>query len=311
MSGKSPSIGTPGTVVDHVNRRVKGLHASIMSSVEEVVTSLAESILVDQDAIKLLSSMNVRFTARVIGKNLGQIRSFKLPGGINVTEEARIPAFNDLDIIYLGGNSRGRVNILNLENERNLSSAAMQWNPSDVFIEPEGVTFERLSGHVSARDVARLIEIYQLCFIKYLVALNEALIQSAARNSILIVARDKNGEIIASTIGESLQYGPMTLLEISEQVAHPNYRIKGAATGCARRVIEEGRRTLPGPVIPFWEARMWRNVLGMSKPIGLTEYGGILHQHCLISSPPEFTSIDQTKYGSLAVFYAPAQRPGI
>lgn len=304
MKKSSPSIGRIGLTVDPVNRRTKILDDTIFSSFNDAVVALEAIIAASQKATKLLHAPKVRFTARVIGRNLGSFGTFTLPGGLIAHEEGRFYTSSGHDLIYLGANSPDRMDLNMLENERNLASAAMQWNPSSL-LEPKGVTYKRLTYPVSDEHVRQLVRIYKTCFPTYLVPLNAALIQSAAQNSILIVAFNQDGQIIASTIGESLQVGPLTLLEVSEQVICPILRIKGAASGCARRVIEEARRTLPGPVVAFWEARMWRNVLGMSKAIGLTEFGGILHQHCIISSSPEFTSIPQTEFGSLAIFYSP------
>ncbi len=303
----TPSIGSVGLTVDDGNKRVKVLRTEVFTSVEEAKAALTEGVTGNHDAQRLLSSSNARFTARVIGRNLGTIAPFPLPGGVVVQEEARIHAASGLDVVYVGGNAHERLNASGLVAERQLAAEAARWHPQSAatFTHPEGATFERLTCPVSDADVAELVAMYRLCFTSYLVPLDEALVRGAAANSIFFVARNREGRIVASAIGESLRVGPLTLLEVSEEAAHPKLRIKGAASGCARMVIAEGGKSLEPPVVAFWEARMWRNILGMGQTVGLTQLGGILHQHCTIASPPEFTSLSQTAFGSLAVFYAP------
>jgi len=301
----TPSIGSIGVAVDEINGRVKVLRAEVFSSVEQVRARLTEGVAVNRDAKKLLLLSTTRFTARVIAKKLGPIGPLTLPGGIVVQEEARIRTSVGLDVVYVGGNANGRMDAAGLITEKKLSIGATRWHSEIALADLSGVSFERVTHPVSVDDVNQLVAMYQLCFTSYLVPLDEALVQGAAAHSIFFVARDERGRIIASAIGESLRVGPLTLLEVSEEAAHPQLRVKGAASGCARRVIEEGKKLLEPPVVAFWEARMWRNILGMGQQVGLTQFGGVLHQHCRIASPPEFTSLPQTAYGSLAVFYAP------
>lgn len=307
MNGTTtPSIGSIGLTVDGNNQRVKILHNKVFSSADEVKACLTEDIAGIPDARKLLASPTSRFTARVIGKGVLPLGSFSLTDGFRVTEEARIRTSSGLDIIYVGGNAKGRVNEAGLATERKLALENI-FRRERILLPPDisGVSFERLTYPVSKTDAGQLIDMYRLCFTSYLVPLDEALVQGAAKGSIFFIARDGEGRIIASAIGESLRVGPVTLFEISEEASHPKLRVRGAASGCARKVIEEGKRVLETPIVPFWEARMWRNILGMGQMVGLTEYVGILHQHCKISSPPEFTSLPQTEFGSLAVFHAP------
>ncbi|MBI2888681.1 MAG: hypothetical protein HYY10_02030 [Candidatus Liptonbacteria bacterium] len=304
----TPSIGSVGLTVDAGNKRVKVLRTEVFTSIEEAKAALIEGVAGSCDAKRLLSGKTARFTARVIGSNLGTITPFPLPGGIAVQEEARIRTASGLDVVYVGGNARERLNAQGLAEEQQLSAEATRWHPQSAaaFTHPEEATFERLTSSVSDADVAELVAMYHLCFTSYLVPLDEALVRGAAANSIFFVARNGDGRIIASAIGESLRVGPLTLLEVSEEAAHPKLRIRGAASGCARMVIAEGRQSLEPPVVAFWEARMWRNILGMGQAVGLTKLGGVLHQHCTIASPPEFTSLsNKGEFGSLAVFYAP------
>lgn len=299
----TPSIGSVGLTADEINKRVKVLCAEVFSSEEQAKVCLTEIVAKGCDAKKLLSHSSARFTARVIGRNLGPIEQFAL-GGILAKEEGRIRTSFGLDVVYVGGNGFDRLDLTSFNAEKRLSAAAA--SPATPPPEPEEVVFERLQHPVSDEDVEQLVEMYKLCFTSYLVQLDETLVQTAAANSIFFVARNQDGKIIASAIGESLRVGPITLLEVSEEAAHPILRVRGAASGCARRVIAEGKRTLTPPVVAFWEARMWRNILGMGPRVGLTEYAGVLHQHCRIASPAEFTSLsNKGEFGSLAVFYAP------
>lgn len=299
----TPSIGSVGLTADETNRRVKVLCSEVFSSVEQTKTCLIEIVAGDCNGKKLLTRSSARFTSRVIGRNLGQIEEFSL-GEILVREEGRIRTSIGLDVVYVGGNGFDRLDLTSFNAEKKLSAASAF--PATPLPEPEEVAFERLYHPVSAEDVARLVEMYKLCFTSYLVRLDEAFVQTAAAGSIFFVARNHDGKIIASAIGESLRVGPLSLLEVSEEAAHPILRVRGAASGCARRVIEEGKRILTPPVVAFWEARMWRNILGMGPRVGLTEFAGVLHQHCRIASPAEFTSLsNKGEFGSLAVFYAP------
>ncbi len=302
----SPSIGSIGTTVDTTNLRVKVLSDRVFSTGYEVARCLAvETDTQNGTCRQLLLNRAVRFTARVIGKDLPTIPPFAIFGGIVLNEEARIKTSAGLDVVYVGGNALDRLNQEGAQAERRLAEQAVVLHPElAVPVCPEGVTFERLTTPVSPDDVRQLIEMYRLCFTSYLVPIDEALVQGAAVNSIFFVARDGEGRIIASAIGESLRVGPLTLLEVSEEAAHPVLRVRGAASGCARRVIKEGVASLKPPVVPFWEARMWRNILAMGPNVGLSEFGGILHQHCRISSPARFTSLPQSEFGSLAVFSA-------
>jgi hypothetical protein len=273
-----------------------------MTSAGEIPACLIEDVVRDKGASTLLFRDSTRFTARVFGQGIGEVKPFPFTGGIIVSEEARIQTSLGLDIIYLGGNRGDRMDPDLLVAERQLALAAAA--PHTNVGEPD-VVFERLTDP-TPRDVTQLLEMYGLCFTQYLVPIDEELVRSAAANSIFFVARDKQDRIIASSIGESLRTGPLTLLEISEEAAHPKLRVRGAASGCARRVVEEGKQNLGPTTVAFWEARMWRNILGMSQQVGLSEFAGILHQHCRISSPPEVTSLqNKGEFGSLAVFYSP------
>ncbi|MDO8492612.1 MAG: hypothetical protein Q7S34_03175 [bacterium] len=299
----TPSIGSIGLTVDEINKRVKVLCTEVFCSDEQAKSCLTKIVAKNCDAKKLLSHSSARFTARVIGQNLGPIEQFSL-GGIFAREEGRIRTSVGLDVVYVGGNGFDRLDLTSFAAEKKLSAAAAF--PATPPPEPGEVVFERLRHPVSAEDVAQLIEMYKLCFTSYLVQLDETLVQTAAASSIFFVARNQNGKIIASAIGECLRVGPLTLLEVSEEAAHPVLRVRGAASGCARRVIAEGKRTLTPPIVAFWEARMWRNILGMGPRVGLTEYAGVLHQHCRIASPEELTTLpNKGEFGSLAVFYSP------
>ena len=299
----TPSIGLVGLTADENNKRVKVLRAEVFSSLKQVETCLNECVAASCDAKRILATSTARFTSRVIGQDLEPVRQFALPSGVVIREEARIETSFGLDVVYVGGNAAERLDRASLAAEKEISIAAAF--PASPTPEPERVVFERLHNPVSAEDAAQLVEMYRLCFTSYLVSLDEVLVQTAAANSIFIVARDEAGRIIASAIGESLRVGPVTLLEVSEEAAHPILRVRGAASGCARRVIAEGKHILPSPVVAFWEARMWRNILGMGPRVGLTEFAGVLHQHCRIASPAERTSLpNKGEFGSLAVFYS-------
>lgn len=297
----TPSIGSIGTKVDHVNNRVKVLCSNEFNSIEEIKKYLKSSIEKNSEAKELLKISNVRYTARVFGRDINTIGEFEIGDGLIVSEEARIQTSIGLDIIYVGGNQKNRIESSQLEKEKKLSLDSSHHTESVP--EPSQVTFDQLTYPLNESDVKQLLSMYHLCFTDYLVNLNEELVQSAARGAIFIVARDENKRIIASAIGESLRVGPLTLLEISEVAAHPTLRIKGAASGCVRRVINTGHISLMSPVVAFWEARMWRNILGIGPSVGLPFLGGVLHQHCKIASTEQFTSVPQTPYGSLAVFY--------
>jgi len=296
----TPSIGNLGLTVDYFNNRVKVLSDKIFQSVSDIQEYLISLISGDFKSLELLSTNHARFTARVIGSGIEKIDEFELHDGITICEEARIKTTAGLDVIYLGFNGKGRMNLTQLGEELKLSKEA---SSCSAFVpEPQNVVFERLTLPTD-KDRIELLEMYRLCFTDYLVPFNKELIVNAAKGAIFFIARNENGRIVASAIGESLKVGPLTFLEVSEVATNPLYRIKGAASGCARRVIQESRRTFEEPLVVFWEARMWRNVLGISTIVGLKNLGGILHQHCRIASPKEFTSIEQTLYGSLAVFY--------
>ena len=297
----TPSIGSLGTTLDQTNQRVKILHGEVMTSAEEIHFRLAEDVARNNSVARFLDHHAARFTARVLGRGISHVEPFLLAPNVAVSEEARIRTSLGLDIIYLGGNRKNRLDTRLLAAERQLALAAAA--PHTNVGEPN-VVFERLT-NPSPCDVVQLLEMYKLCFTSYLVPIDEALVRGAAANSIFYVARDSYGRIVASSIGEHMRVGPSTLLEVSEEAAHPKFRIKGAASGCARRVVSEGKRTLGPTTVAFWEARMWRNILGMSQQVGLTEFGGILHQHCRIASPPEVTSLPNAgEFGSLAVFYS-------
>lgn len=299
----TPSIGSVGLTVDEINNRVKVLSEEVFSSDKQVKSFLTEIVINNFDARKILSHSSARFTARVIGSNLGHIDQFFLCG-ILVKEEGRIRTSFGLDVVYVGGNGFDRLDLFSFNAEKKLSTEAAF--PATPPPEPKEILFERLQHTVSDEDIAQLVEMYKLCFTSYLVQLDKTLVQTAAASSIFFVARNQSCKIIASAVGESLRVGPITLLEISEVAAHPILRFRGAASGCVRRVTTEGKNSLSAPVVAFWEARMWRNILGMGPRIGLTEYAGVLHQHCRIASTADLTSLsNKGEFGSLAVFYMP------
>ena len=299
----SPSIGTLGLTVDSVNKRVKMLSDHVFNKNTEIVHYLYNTVKDNPLAIALLNDPIARFTARVIVKanTVAKLNPFPLANGLVVHEEARI-RIKGYEIIYIGGNREARFDHAEFEQEKQLAQKYTNLEPTNT--DSCYATFCRLT-EVTQKDIDELLEMYGLCFDSYLVPLDEELMRSAARNSIFYVARNSDGVIVASAIGESLQLGPLTLVEISEVAAHPILRIRGGATGCVKRVIEESKRTLSGHVVIFMEARMWQNILGMCQTVGLKVFAGILHQHCIISSGDEFTSIPQEKYGSLAICYVP------
>jgi len=302
----SPSIGSVGLTIDQTNGRIKILCDKVFCSAEQAKNYLAASVSGDRSAQGFLSSPKARLTARVIVKTSQAIQPFAVVNGFEIREEARIQTAFGLDIVYLGGNGKDRTSADLMDMERSLCVNTTRLRLAPIVLNGHShVTFDCLTAPVCKHDADQLVEMYQRCFRSYPVRLGEALVQSAAQNSIFVVARNSMGHIIASAIGESLQVGPLTLLEVSEEAAHPEKRIKGAASNCARQVIEIAKDTLPSPVVAFWEARMWRNILGISQMVGLTQFGGVLHQHCRISSTPQATTLPQTEYGSLGVFYAP------
>ena len=301
--GTSPNIGVLGITVDSkINRRVKALFDDILSSVYDVQHFLCEAVANNHDAMNLLSDPLSRFTCRVIvpKDQVGRINPFTLSCGLTIGEEARIITESH-DIVYIGGNGHKRFNGTELEQEWWLATDYTR--PHNKRVDHTEATLQQLTS-ASDQDIADLLEMYQLCFNSYLVPLNEDFIRAATQNTIFWVARNESNKIVASAAGESLQVGPLTLFEVSEVAAHPLLGIRGAASECVKLVVQQGKTTLPGNVIAFMEARMWRNILGMAYNVGLGNLAGILHQHCLISSPPQFNSIHQTKYGSLAVCYS-------
>lgn len=301
LAPATPSIGNIGTKIDYLNNRIKVLCADEFNSITEIHKYLKSIVENNYEACELLKSSNIRFTARVFGRGISTIDEFEICNGLIVSEEARIKTSIGLDIIYIGGNQINRIETTQLGKEKKLSLDSSRCIANVT--EPHQVSFEQLTYPLSESDVEQLLEMYNLCFTDYLVQFDEELVQNAARGAIFIVARDEKKRIIASAIGESLRVGPLTLLEISEVAANPILRIKGAASGCVRRVINTGYISLMSPVVTFWEARMWRNILGIGPLVGLPNLGGVLHQHCKIASTEQFTSVPQTPYGSLAVFY--------
>ena len=301
LSPATPSIGSIGTKIDTINNRIKILSSKEFDNAISIKEYLINKVKNNSLAQELLRSDTVRFTSRVFGRGIKKMEEFEVCEGITVSEEARIKTSTGLDIIYIGGNQKNRIEPEQLKKERELSLNSSHCTESVP--EPQEVSFNQLTYPLKKSDVEQLLEMYHLCFTDYLVEIDEELVQSAARDAIFIVARNENKRIIASAIGESLRVGPLTLLEISEVAAHPTLRIKGAASGCVRRVINTGYISLMSPVVPFWEARMWRNILGIGPSVGLPFLGGVLHQHCKIASTEQFTSVPQTPYGSLAVFY--------
>lgn len=299
----TPSIGSIGLSVDRVNSRVKVLLPDVCRRATEAKYRLMDVLAHHPLARELLSRQDARFTGRVLGVDIPTIEAFTLTRGLVVSEEARIRTASGVDIIYIGGNRPGRWDIPQLQAECRLAHQSL--SVRELIERPRKAVFEELKSP-SPRDVADLVEMYKLCFTSYLVPLDEALVENAATNAIFFVARDGSGRIVASAIGESLRLGPLTLLEISEVAAHPERRVRGAALECVRQVAKRGKDLLPEPVVTFWEARMWRNILGMGPLAGLTQLAGILHQHCRIASPPELTTLSNPgEFGSLAVYYAP------
>jgi hypothetical protein len=296
----TPSIGCIGMTVDRINDRIKILCPDQFDSVANIEQYLKNTLVSNPVAVDLLDGLSARFTSRVFCKDVECIAPFELHKGLVVAEEARIKTALGIDIVYVGGNRPNRFILGQLAEEYKLSSDSSQCKA--IVPEPD-VSFEQLDYPLSQKDVWQLLDMYHQCFTDYLVSFDETLVQNAARGAIFIVARNDKKQIIASAIGESLRVGKVTLLEVSEVATHPLYRIKGAASGCVRRVIQKGRATLAFPVVPFWEARMWRNILGIGPLVGLDHLGGVLHQHCKIASPENFTTIQQSAHGSLAVFY--------
>lgn len=300
-SDGSPSIGKLGVNVDHDNNRVKVLPGNILSCKRDIISCLQDNISSNTDAVALLAKEDARFTARVLTLNsqIGIIPPFEISPKLLVSEEARI-TIGAYDLIYIGGNMPGRFDekLLAIEWE----FAKKETSSPQIPVGEVPATFHRLR-ELTKKDIRELLDMFQHCYTSYLVQLNEYLLKNAARNSIFMVARDSKGRIVACAIGESLRVGPITLFEISEGAAHPNYRVRGAASECIKLVLAEGKRTLPHPIFAYIEARLWKNILGISQGIGFDHFAGILHQHCIISTPTIFNSIPQTKYGSLAVCY--------
>lgn len=303
LVNSSPSIGSLGVNVDWTNKRVKALFENNFSGEQEIISCLKDEIYAKTEATTLLAQEDARFTARVLTprNQIEKIGPIEIFPKLFVYEEARI-SIGSYDLIYVGGNMVNRIDeeLLAKEWEFAIEQTSSIQRP----IGEVPATFHLLK-ELTEKDIQELLDMFKHCYNSYLVELNRELIKNAAKNSIFFVARNLEGRIVACAIGESLKLGPITLFEISEGAAHPIYRVKGAASECIRRVLAEGKRSTSNQIFAFIEARLWQNSLGNSSGVGFTQFTGILHQHCVISTPAMFNSIPQTKYGSLAVCYCP------
>lgn len=297
----SPSIGNVGIDVDKRNKRVKILMQYKFYHVNDFIDCTADLINSTPEAEVLLQQGSARLSIRVVVPSEMPLKRFYL-SRMAVREEARIRTPYGFDLVYVGGNTHGRRNETERQIERSLASNACL--RSLPIHKPRGVTYHKLSYPIPAGDIEQLLEMYELCFMSYPFDLNEEFLQSATEKSIFVVARNQDEIIIASAIGESLQVGKLTLLELSEQASHPLRRIPGAASYCSSTVVKIAKNELPPPLVIYSESRMWDKALVMAPRIGLKGFAGILHQHCRISSPPELTTLqNHGSYGSLAVFY--------
>ena len=74
----------------------------------------------------------------------------------------------------------------------------------DSLLDPENVLFEKLI-HPNRQDVLGLLQIYGLCFSNYGLLLDREFILKKAEETIIYVARNKRGEIIATARGKFLE----------------------------------------------------------------------------------------------------------
>ena len=285
----NPSIGAIGSIYyDEDNDRVKYFSQPIHTEKGSIDTEVAQArrMMEEQGAS--------RFTARFLST-----ASYESPH-----LEAMIPlnnGFSGVCLYYLGMNDdrrRSPDDIL----ERQEALLRQVDRPGTIRDIPEGYRLERLV-RVGDADRQRLASLYQESFPTYLTELDEEAVESMVENSIVYVARNPEGMIVSSAVGEVGQVdtgeGILRICEMSEMATDRNDRNASLVSAVASQVADEARQITD---LIFSEARASHVAINrVFAKMGFA-YAGRLHKHCVISGDREID--EQGPYENLHVWYA-------
>jgi hypothetical protein len=293
---KVGSVGAlwPPTYDEH-NNRIKGFYLRAVDDKREL-DSMFSTVRRIENEYQIAGRTTVRaFVKREL--LFDRLKEHIAPYQI----EATVPVDNAMHgyvMVYFAKNAPERVQqpeVLSMELESVKRIQKIQpigWEEAISRIARYGYTISVLNDR--SIDITRMLELYQEAYERYTFEINIQTINEILNNgNIVIVGRDKYGEIVSSLIAEycaiELEHGKILhLYELSDYATFRAHRGNGLMTAMQIEALKIIRRLRGAEAIIYAEDRAaWEAVNISSKKAGLN-YCGTLLQHCVIVSDRSF-----------------------
>ena len=284
---------------DPVSDRIKGLFPAVLENVEDI-----------ENFLRRQASSNRQHPASRLS-----VRVFTGPG---ITEAElttieveyrgatiRLEAFFKIDLedlgglAYFGGNAPERGVSPSWEIEAEYATwRSVRARPIEHKPLLEGYLIEILQNPTPI-DIADLLDVYRDAYKDYPTPFNTGSLESMCRNNVVVVARKRDGHIVAVSQGEiaDLREINISLVELTETASLSSH--KGLSTHIKKRLIDE----LKGPrVIIYAETRCAWGAVQRSNYVAGMHVFGRLERHCRISSYRQDFQPSHRYLGDLFVF---------
>lgn len=285
---ENPSIGRIGAMYyDADNDRIKYFSPHIHTDVSSIKKEVEE-------AQRMMGRYGAsRFTGRFLATEL--YAGPHLEARVNLNN-----GFSDVGLNYIGINEDWRRSPQGiLDSQEQLLTRVDR--PGRIDTVPEGYRLERLVD-ATPQDRRDLVSLYEQSFPTYLTDLDEPAVESMVEDSMVYVARDPQGRIVSSAVGEIGQVntgeGILRICEMSEMATDREHRNTSLVTAAATEVMREARERVD---LVFTEARASHAAINrVFAKMGFS-YAGRLHKHCVISGDREID--EEGPYENLHVWY--------
>lgn len=312
---KVGSIGSAAPSFDSRNSRIKGFSRSPEHTRDGLNRLFARVAQVERS-----NPESTRTTVRAFVRN-ELLEGIRGDPEVPYNLEAIVPADNAVpgySMTYFGRNQESRmppaeIFSAELESVRLITRAsAVGEYAAKTRVMDAGYTISRLQ-NPSEVDVRQMLRLYKEAYQLYTFEINETTVRDILNNgNIVLVGRDRNGNIASSLIAEHCVLGldgraPVHVYELSDYATFRADRGNGLITAMQIEIANMIRE-LPGgreAVVYAEDRAAWRAVNISSVKAGM-EYCGTLPMHCLLVSDRDFDNGRQ--YESLNVFAVPAER---
>ncbi len=302
-NGSVSSVGRVGEpYYDPANNRVKGFCPEVLDNIDLVqeYVNRAMALRDSTHATRITLRFLTTFPIIEYGEGLSEYRSI----------EAEIPLtgrWEGVRIIYAGHNSPERfvpTNISRQEYDLIANLLAEQRKGTITRrVETPGYTTSILSNPTEA-DLDQLSQVYSRTFDRYMFPLTRENIASLlSPPNIVSVARDREGSIVSSVVGEIMELhtsrGDIGLCEYSDEATLTEHRRRGLGKACIQSLYDELKRN--GTDVLYAEARACS--IGANKvPASLGfKYAGRLKKHCIIGGAKDIA--EEGPFENLNVWY--------